>query len=124
MKFWSFFILTLSVLALPTNAFAGENRKTERVEIAGGIGPARLSRMWATVKSQCYEMGYTDIIEEKEIKTIICKQDNLNLFVKFDATGFVIKADALFAKMPVVGGIFSSPRKHRRKLVSALQAVI
>jgi hypothetical protein len=123
MRLIALFAIAAAAIAFPSIVSAGEDRRVERIEVPGGIGPARFARMWSTVKAECYDMSYSDIIEEKEIKTIICKQNNLNLFVNFDDTGFVVKADAIFAKMPIIGGLWSSPRNNRKKLIAALKVV-
>ncbi len=108
---------------VPTPALAGENRKVERIEVPGGISAARLNTLWLAAKKKCYEMDYDEIVEERDLQTLVCKQDNLNLRMIFDKSGFTIKADAFFSKMPILGGLPSTPRKNRRAMIETLLAV-
>lgn len=113
-------VLTASAL-VSSGANAGDNRKSERIETP--INASRLARMISVAKSQCFDMGYPDIIEDKEQKTLVCKQDNSAIFLRFDSDGYFIKIDAFFNKMPVIGGIFSQPKKHRKRMIKALEKV-
>ena len=113
-------IALLAVLAVTTPAHAGKNNQTEHIQVPRGISATKLSRLWGVAKEFCYANEYEQINEERELKTLICRQDNMSIYLKFDQTGFTIRVQSLFAKTPIVGGIFSSPRKHRKRLIEAL----
>jgi hypothetical protein len=113
-------LFAVAIAVSASSAQAGDNNRMERVEIPGGVSGARLARLWIKAKEVCYANEYDTINEERSMNTIICKQDNMSMYLKFDATGFVIRVQSIFAKTPIVGGIFSSPRKHRRRMIEAL----
>lgn len=116
-------LLALPLALVPAPAGAGANKKSERIEVPNGISPTRLNAMWLAAKRKCYEMEYDEIVEERDLQTLLCKQDGLNLRIMFDESGFTIKADALFSKLPFIGGIPSAPRKNRRDMIATLLAV-
>lgn len=105
-----------------TSGIAGDNKKTEYVEVPGGISAARKARLWRTAKQVCYDNEYEDIKEEPELATMICKQDNQSIYLRFDNVGFTIRVQAFFNKVPIFGGLHSAPKKHRKKMIEALLA--
>ena len=121
MKF-KYLCLSAAALLLPSEAMAGKNNQTEHIEVPGGMNEAKLTRLWASAKEVCFANEYEEINEQREISTLICRQDNMSIYLKFDASGFTIRVQSLFAKTPVFGHIFSSPRKHRQRMIDALLA--
>ena len=112
--------LAIAILSPCSPAFAGDNKKTEYVEIPGGISAAKKARLWRTAKQVCYDNEYEDIKEEPELSTLICKQDNQSIYLRFDEQGFTIRVQAFFNKVPILGGLHSAPKKHRKRMIEAL----
>lgn len=113
-------IAFIAALATASPAFAGKNNRTEHIEVPGGVPAGQLSRLWSRAKEFCYANEYEEVNEERELRTLICRQDNMSIYLKFDQAGFTIRVQSLFAKTPIFGGIFSSPRNHRQRLIDAL----
>lgn len=113
-------IALVATLATATPVLAAKNNKTEHIEVPGGLPAAKLSVLWARAKAFCYENEYEEVNEEREMNTLICRQDNMSIYLKFDQSGFTIRVQSLFAKTPIFGHIFSSPRNHRQRMIDAL----
>jgi hypothetical protein len=114
-----------AILCMPltaTSSFAGDNRKTEYIEVPGGISAAKKARLWRTAKQVCYDNEYENITEEFDLSTMVCKQDNQSIYLRFDERGFTIRVQAFFNKVPIIGGLHSAPKKHRKKMIEALLA--
>lgn len=73
--------------------------------------------MWKAAKAKCYELEYAEITEDKEADTLVCRHDKLALIMRFDATGVTVASPTTtFTKMPIVGGMWSKPKKDRLRL--------
>lgn len=114
-------LLPFSLSTVPAQAQSRGNNDSEHLQVPGGLSAQKRNAMWLAAKLKCYDLSYDDIKEDKEASVLICRHDKLSQIMRFSQDGVTLTSPTTgFTKVPLIGGLWSKPKKDRLRLRNAM----